>query len=339
MASGDKWLEDLAKQMKKDMKGGAAPNPEKLTVREFVYRFGYVKRTSALVNHIRNRLKKYGLRTNPDFVGGWVDREISIELVDEGKDSQVLEDPTVRVGELEAAHQGLTSVAPDQCLSIATSKMLLNDFSQLPVMTGSHTVKGVISWKSIGARYALGKRPDRVKDCMDTAKEIDIDSPLLTALEDISEHGYILIRGGSEHKNTITGIVTASDVAQQFKQLTGPFLLIGEIEGNLRNLIARGKFKVSEMVEAACKSGSDKPVESVADLTFAGYCVLLGQSDHWGRLELDVHRDVFIEHLNSVRKIRNDVMHFNADGLDEDTVKKLEDFVGFFRDLKDMKVV
>ena len=338
VAQGDKWLESLAKQMKREVEGGAAPNPEKLTVRQFLYQFGFLRRTPLQVAHIRGRLKNYELRTNPDFVGIWVDQEIAVELVDKGEDSQVPEDPTVRIGSLPAARREPTSVAPDQPLSVATSKMLMNDYSQLPVMTGSHTVKGVITWKSIGARYALGQQPERVQDCMDSAREIGIDSPILTALEDISEHGYVLIRGGREHNNAITGIVTASDVAQQFKQLTGPFLLIEEIERNLRNLIFR-RFKIPEMAKASSKSGSDKPVKSAADLTFGAYRVLLSQPDHWDRLQLNVERDVFIEHLDSVREIRNDVVHFNPDGINEDAVKKLEDFVGFFRDLNDMNAV
>jgi len=33
---------------------------------------------------------------------------------------------------------------------------MTNDFSLLPVMSGSRTVKGIISWKSMGMRFALG---------------------------------------------------------------------------------------------------------------------------------------------------------------------------------------
>ena len=336
MAHGDKWLENLAEQMKRDVEGGAAPNPEKLTVREFLYQFGYLRRTRHQVAHIRNRLRKYGLRTNPDFVGIWVDHVIAVELVDEGEDPQVPEDPTVRVGELEAAHQGLTSVKRDETVSVATGKMLLNDFSQLPVMQNSREVDGVISWKSIGSKYALRREWDEVvRNCMEPAKVIGIDSPLLTALEDIYEHGYVLVK---DDKNVITGIVTASDVAQQFKQLTGPFLLIGEIEGHLRNLIF-GKFTAEEMTKAAKATGSEKPVSSAVDLTFGGYCNLLEPEDRWNKLGLKVDRKVFIERLKTVRDIRNDVMHFNADGLDEEQMDKLEGLVEFFRGLKDMGAI
>ena len=334
----DKWLTTLAEQMKRDVEGGAAPNPEKLTVREFLYRFGFLRRTRHQVNHIRNRLQEYGLRTVPDFVGIWVDSTISVELVAEGEDVQIFEEPTVRIGELEAAHREPMSVKRDEAISVATSKMLVNDFSQLPVMGNSRDVDGVVSWKSIGSKYALCEQPKFVRDCMESAKEIEISAPLLSALEDIYEHGYVLIRGGSAEGKAITGIVTASDVAQQFKQLTGPFLLIGEIEGHLRNL-AFGKFTIDEMTEAASGSGSDRPIENAADLTFGGYYTLLGDPDRWTRLNLSVDRKVFIEQLDAVRKIRNDVMHFNTDGLNDEDVKKLEDVVEFFRSLRNLGAI
>ena len=60
-----------------------------------------------------------------------------------------------------------------------------------------------------------------VSDCMDSAQEVEINAPLLDAIGYISEHGYVLVR---ERDRTITGIVTASDVGDQFMQLTGPYI-------------------------------------------------------------------------------------------------------------------
>ena len=130
--------------------------------------------------------------------------------------------------------------------------------------------------------------------------------------------------------NSITGIVTASDVSHQFIQLASPFLLIGEMEGHLRRLI-HGKFTVEELRGAAEHSG--KPVDGSADLTFGGFCRLLENPDHWGRLNLNIDRKAFVKHLDSVRELRNDVMHFAPDGLSQEETKKLQDLVRFFRDL------
>lgn len=58
-------------------------------------------------------------------------------------------------------------------------------------------------------------------------------------------------------------------------------------------------------------------IEGPADLTFGGHCRLLENRDNWEQLTLNVDRKVFVKCLHSVREIRNDVMHFNPDGLDE----------------------
>ena len=335
MQNADRWLKALAKQMRDDVAGGAAPNYEQLTVREFLQRFGFARRTSRHVSVIRGLLQEHGLRTAPDFVGIWVDRAISIQLIPEDGSPQALEDPTVRVGELEAAHRPPTSVSRDEDVATATTKMLLNDYSQLPVMQGKRDLDGIISWKSIGQRYMVGQRPEFVRDCMDIAKTVDINDPLLTAVRDISEHGYVLVRG---EDNSISGIVTASDVTQQFSQLTGPFVLIGEIEGHLRNLL-HGKFTLGQITQASTKTGNDKNVERITDLTFAGYCALLGEKGNWECLGLTVDRKVFVNKLDSVREIRNDVMHFSPDGLDEEQMNELEGMAQFFRQLAHMGVM
>ncbi len=42
-------------------------------------------------------------------------------------------------------------------MSEAITIMLENDFSQIPVMIGERTVKGVVTWKSIARQVAFGK--------------------------------------------------------------------------------------------------------------------------------------------------------------------------------------
>ena len=44
-------------------------------------------------------------------------------------------------------------------------------------------------------------------------------------------------------------------------------------------------------------------------------------------------RAEFIQHLESVRTIRNDVMHFNPDGLDDDRRKTIRNVARFFDQL------
>ena len=115
-------------------------------------------------------------------------------------------------------------------------------------------------------------------------------------------------------------MVTATDLTDQLGQFAGPFLFVGEIEGHLRNLI-HGKFTLEEL--QAASTGENRPIEGSSDLTFGGFCRLLENADNWER-SASRHRSsgVHQAHLNAVREMRNDVMHFNPDGLGGDQREK-----------------
>ena len=243
--------------------------------------------------------------------------------------------PTIRIGALEAAGTAgrkLVSVKPDAPLNVATTVMQLNDFSQLPVMQSERIVKGVVSWKSIAVRVLLGREREFVRQCMDPPEIIDIATPLLDAVGVIQRRDYVLVR---DKTNKITGIVTASDIAQQFAQLSTPFLLVGEIERQLRRLLIRGKFTPEQLrASQNPQSASPKPIEGPEDLTFGDYVQLLRKKENWDCLGLSgIDRDEFVDRLDDVREIRNEVMHFSLDVLPPGTIQKLEGFVGFFRNL------
>ena len=332
-------LEQFAKRMKDEVSIGTKPQPELVKARDFLRWFGYERRSTYLVSLVRNTLEKLELRTIPDFQFVYIDSTITIDLEPAAgvSSSERLNDPTVRIGVLGAANQKPTIVKPSASLSTATTLMLLNDFSQLPVIDGKkyRDVKGIISWKSIGSRLALGHELKLANDCMDPAKEIDIEAPLLDAIGDISEHGYVLVRG---RENEITGIVTASDVTRQFIELAGPFLVIAEIEGHLRSLV-HGKFTVEQYKEASPNLEDGHIIAGSADLTLGGFCSLLQKPERWHQLKLIVDRTEFIRHLDTVREIRNDVMHFDPEGLEPKHSKKLQDLAKFFRDLVSMNAI
>ena len=67
-------------------------------------------------------------------------------------------------------------------------------------------------------------------------------------------------------------------------------------------------------------------------MTFGGYVRLLGKDENWGCLGLrEIDRKEFVKRLDDVREIRNEVMHFNPDGLDSEQKERLEEFAKFFR--------
>ena len=321
------WLESISQRMNAEMEAGAAPECETLTVREFLAKFGQARRGKRVVSEIRDRLESHTLRTSPDFEFEYVDNEILIELdvdIDRVATDHQGVDPTVRVGILTAAHNTPVRVAPNDALIKATTIMQMEDYSQLPVMTTPHEVKGMVSWQSIGEAYAQGQKPQKVKECMEEAHEVKADMTLADATDRICIHGYVLVR---DNDRKISGIVTAADLANQFKQHADPFLLIGEIEHHLRNLVRR-KFTVDEFSKA---SDGGKEVRGPEDLTIGGYRRLLENKKAWERVGLKLERVDFIERLESVRRIRNEIMHFSPDDHDPEDIINLEKVAKFLR--------
>jgi hypothetical protein len=207
---------------------------------------------------------------------------------------------------------------------------MANDFSQVPVMTTEREVKGTVSWKSIGTRLALGRTPRTAREAMDPHAEIGSEASLFTAIPVIVEHDYVLVRGLDQR---IVGIITTSDLSLQFRQLSEPFLLLGEIENHIRRIIAPN-FGTHELLAVKDPSDDARAVTSASDLSFGEYKRLLEEPTRWARLNLQVDRVVFIGLLERVREIRNDVMHFDPDGIEPAALEALRDFAGFLRTLQ-----
>jgi CBS domain-containing protein len=324
-----------------------------ITVRAFLKWFwGSQRRGSFIVWFIRERLREAGLKTVPDFESTYLDAEITFVLAEDadlnertapevadaavplGKDANVsaptFADPTYRISKLAPANRPPIYVKPDSTLVAATTLMMANDFSQLPVMVSDREVKGTVSWTSIGSRRALGQVPEYVREAMDPHVEISSDASLFTAIPTIVEHGYTLVRAPDRR---IAGIITTSDLSLQFQQLSEPFLLLGEIENHIRRIIDK-KFNGSDLLAIKDPSDGTRKVESAADLTFGEYKRLLEDPKRWDILCIGLDRGVFIELLEKVRETRNDVMHFDPDGIEDQALAVLRDFAKFLRMLQ-----
>lgn len=348
--SGTERLQAIATALSN---GEVSPTP---TVRDFLWWFGAMRRGQYIVRGLRHSLKRAGLITKPDFESAYIDARITFELATETikasatatGDSNAtatatvvteettapisigIADPTYRISKLAAANSIPIYVAPDRPVTEAVTLMLSNDFSQLPVMTNERNVKGLISWQSIGARWALDREGQEVRHYMEEAVEIPSDRSMFAALPLIVEHGYVLVRGA---ESKISGIITTSDLSLQFQQLAEPFLLLGEIENHIRRLMD-GKFTKEELASAKDPSDTDREIENVADLTFGEYVRVLQEPSRWKKLGLAIDRTIFIKDLDGVRAIRNDVMHFDPDPLPDSDLRALRKFVKFLQALQ-----
>lgn len=344
-------VEERLATIAKDLRRGESS--PRVTVRELLSWFDAQRRGFWIVERVRAALAEEGLVTEPDFESAYIDSHVEVLLAkyaqsehppEEGDmvqptavpDATATEvhkfsesDPTYRISKLEAANKSVVSVAPTAALQEALTLMLSNGYSQIPVMPNERDVKGMVTWSSIAQRLALcGRAPSgAVQDFMDPHQEIRAEESIFMAIAIVSQHDYVLVRAKDRR---ITGVVTASDLNSQFQLLAEPFLLLAEIENSVRRVIET-KFEKEELQAAKNPADTERQVHSVADLTFGEYIRLLSDAERWTKLAWAFDRSTFIAKLDRIRAIRNDVMHFDPDGVPKDDLDALRDFARFLQ--------
>jgi CBS domain-containing protein len=223
--------------------------------------FGSERRGFRKVRVIRRALKRAKVTTTPDFEGAFIDSQVAFvstagaDKKTEGSDAPAVTmattatvdsgtptttapltlDPTYRIGRLESANKNIIFVKPDEPVERAATLMLNHNFSQLPVMVNERDVKGIVTWRSIGRRFVLGKPCEAVRDVMESYQEISADASLFNAIEVIVQHDCVLVRN-SEKK--ICGIVATHDLGSQFGSLGEPSCC------SVRSKITSGVFSI-----------------------------------------------------------------------------------------------
>ena len=156
---------------------------------------------------------------------------------------------------------------------------------------------------------------------------------LFEAISTIVESGYVLVR--DERDRRITGIVTASDLSLQFQNLAEPFLLLREIELQIRRLLG-DKLSINDFDLLGPAPGAKNKAQTVADLTFGQYLKLFQHPHVWMKLGLKIDCATLTELLDEVRVIRNDVMHLDPDPMTPEELGTLKRTVRFMQDLHEL---
>lgn len=324
--------DEKLKAIRQQIDKGVVPVPEK--VRDVLTWFGVTKRGSRVISRIRQSLDAAELDTDPDFEFAFIDAEVSFIRAGSKKEPANPQE-TFRIGRLESANRKPISISPDKPLCEAIMLMLALDFSQLPVMTTEREVRGVVSWKTIGSKLALKQTCEHVRDCIEKPRIVQIEDSLFSVITDITEYDYVLVQATDR---TICGIVTATDFSEQFRTLGEPFLLIGEIENSIRKLI-HGRFNASELADVKDADDKDRQVAGVNDLTFGEYVRLLENEKRWKKVGLALDRAEFVKRLDKIREIRNDIMHFEPEGIPDEDLKTLRDFSKFMNRLRTLGAI
>jgi CBS domain-containing protein len=254
---------------------------------------------------------------------------LAVTQVAQQQAPNVRHDPVFRLGKLAAANKEPTVIAPDAPLSRAITVMMLNDFSQLPVTTHAklYRIEGAVHWRSIAQAYALQKAPVRVQECMGFAPVYSADDSVFEALDEMTQYGFVLVRA----QNRLQGIVTLVDVASEFRGSFEPFVLIGEIERHLRQLLDR--HVPLELIRRVCEVPDSRPISGASDLSFGQYQRLLEREDVWNLCGLLVDRGEISRRLEKIREIRNEMMHFHSEAVDREGLETIRSLAVFLREV------
>lgn len=288
---------------------------------------------SALETRIEADLANHGLTTTPNF------RKVSLDtvvrLVTRPTESDDDQAPDGDEGE-EELYVGLTVgnirvllgdngwIAPNATFEQAITRMKFNGYSQLAVLNGPRNLRGAVTWESIA--YKRHVNPDAtLADAIIDARAVRYDEPLIDVLPYlVNDADFVFVM---DETKQVAGIVTNADVVAKYREISNPFILIGELDQVLRQIIAR-TFTLAE-VSPSCHHS----ITSFDDLTMGDYQAILGNSDRWEQLGWKLDRAEFVARLDELRKIRNDVMHFNPRDLPPNTIGKLRKMLDILRDL------
>ncbi|MEV4544742.1 hypothetical protein [Micromonospora echinaurantiaca] len=323
-----------------------AGEPRTMTVREFIGLWDLEDRDRIASEQIDADLANHGLATVPDFRAVSLDRTIRIDVLPEDGvgdgDTEAPDDSgeatapevneeSVDIGltldNLFSHKMSLVSVSPSATFEEAITAMEINDFSQVAVLANAHTVYGSVSWESIAA--AKHRDPEAsFSDAIDRRardRVFDYDTRLLDVLGVLQQHGFIFVR---DDQRKINGIVTAADVVRKYDETATPFFLIGEIDQELRQIIANTFDE--ETVRQACLAAR-LTFKSLDSMSISQYQAVLANEACWDQLGWPLDRSLFIARLDDLRKVRNNVMHFNPDPVRPSEVAKLRHFLKVIR--------
>lgn len=78
------------------------------------------------------------------------------------------------------------------------------------------------------------------------------------------------------------------------------------------------KFLVDDIKAFYAAEELENEIEYIDDMTFEQYIRLIEKPDNWQKLNLRIERAPFIKQLDNIREIRNDIMHFDPEGITSD---------------------
>lgn len=226
----------------------------------------------------------------------------------------------LKVREFIDKNHSVETISEDLPLNKAKSIMILKDYSQLAVQTNGQGIQA-ISWKSIGKAELMNDSISFVKDCLEEPAILKEEKSFVKYLKLIAKKDYVFVQNS---KKELTGIITTYDMTMRFNDFLKPYMEIGLIEEALRKVI-REKLDHEEVSLRYDLKDEKEVTKKVSDLTFFEYLRIIGDKENWdsGALK-NLDRKTFLNHLDSIREIRNKIAHYSPNPLSESEKYQLE---------------
>lgn len=222
--------------------------------------------------------------------------------------------------------QELAFLQETESVRVALSIMADSNFSAMPVVDGNDRIIGMFCHSSFATRclQLAGVRAplvdEKVGECMTAAEFIHPDTYIDTTT-DWSQNDNVIVGTAEEP----LGILTLSDVWAVLNDFAEAFVLLFEIERDLRSLI-EGVLgdRVSEVCEEINNNASrpnQRRVGVLEEFTFREYELAVTKRERYALFDevLGVDRKILLGDFTAVSGIRNDVFHFRRQVTPRDT--------------------
>ena len=197
----------------------------------------------------------------------------------------------------------------------ALDRMMDTSFSQLPVVDEHGHVMGVFSYRSYAIRTLefRGQKVDAteltVAECMERAEFIPPDDYIDTnRATDWGQIDYILVG----ERIDLKGVLTTSDVFGRLTDFAEAFVLLYEIELDLRDVIQMVLSEAElQAVFHELSPPNSRPVQSLEDFQFGQYVGLITNKTRWPQFEqmFRSSRDATLVDLHLTMNARGTIYH------------------------------
>lgn len=224
--------------------------------------------------------------------------------------------------------------------SDAIERLVDNGFSQIPVSDKEGKIIGVFSWKSLGKRVAdlratkIRATDLPIRDAMEPARFIHPEVYIDTET-DWGNIDHVLV--GSADK--LMGILCIADVLGRLNDFAEAFVLLFEIEHEIRDLISDivDDAGLAVLITNMALPPNAKPPKTLEDFSFSQYKLLICSKTNWPSFQplFDTMRELIDADFCEINELRNTVFHFRRaiTPKDTDRLRRFRDKLRYNREL------